>query len=196
VVNPDGVDVETVKLLLRADARAAGNDLAGVRQSLEEATARDKRLAPATLNLAAIYEQAGEYDKAIERYRTILELQPQNVIALNNLAYALAVRRKMPMEGLPLAEQAYALSGRNANMADTLGWIVHLAGNDQRAKALLAEAVQGAPQNPEIRLLAAVFFAALGEIEAARQELTRVLELDPKFASRDDVLELSTKLRP
>ena len=38
-------------------------------------------------------DQAGEDDAAIARYRRILE-QPRSVVALNNLAFALAVRRK------------------------------------------------------------------------------------------------------
>jgi len=195
-VNPNGVDTETIKLLLRADARGFKNDAAGVRRFLEEATARDKRLAPATLNLAVLYEQLGEYEKAIERYDHLLELEPQNVIALNNLAYALATRRKDPQQALPLAEKAYAMSGRLPNIADTLAWVVHLTGNDERAKALLAEAIQGAPNNPEMRLHAAVVYAALGENESARQELARALELDPKFASREEVMQLRNTLRP
>src|SRR5262249_37835088 len=118
-----------------------------------------------------------------------------NIAALNNLAYALATRRKDPQQALPLAEKAYTLSGRIPNIADTLAWIVHLTGNDQRAKGLLAEAIQGAPQNPEMRLHAAIVHAALGENDSARQELTRALELDPKFASREEVLQLRNTLR-
>src|SRR5262249_163492 len=75
-VNPDGVDINVVKLLMRAEAKAVKQDLAAMRQTLEEATARDKRLIPATVNLALLYEQAGEYDKAIERYKTVLASVP------------------------------------------------------------------------------------------------------------------------
>jgi Tfp pilus assembly protein PilF len=195
-MNPNRVDAEIIKLLIRADARFAKQDLAGLRQLLEEATARDKRLGPATLTLALLYEQGAEYDKAIERYRQVLEIQPDNVVALNNLAYALAVRRKTPKEALPLAEKAYGLAGRNPTVADTLGFIAHLAGDDRRAKGLLAEAIQGAPQIANIRIHAAVVLAALGEKDAAQQELAKALELDPKLAGDDEVQQLRKKLQP
>jgi Flp pilus assembly protein TadD len=40
-----------------------------------------------------LYETAGEYDKAMEGYRKVLQAVPDNAVALNNLAYALAVRK-------------------------------------------------------------------------------------------------------
>lgn len=194
-VNPGGVDVEVLKLLMRADARGFKKDVPAVRQLLEEATARDKRLISATLNLALLYESIGEYDKSIERYRTVLAAEPTNVIVLNNLAFALAVRKNSPQEALPLAEKAYSLVPRNPSLSDTLGWIVHLAGNDRRAAGLLAEATQLAPQNPAIHLHAAIVHAALNEDDEAKQELTKALQLDAKLATDAQVQQLRTKLK-
>src|SRR5262249_25439643 len=86
-LNPDGIDPEILKMLIHADAKAAKQDAAGMRQILEEATAREKRLGPATLMLGLLYDQSGEFDKAIQRYRRVLEIQPTHLIALNNLAF-------------------------------------------------------------------------------------------------------------
>ena len=72
-VNPDGVQPDVIKLLMRADAKALKQDVPALRRLLEEAISRDKRLVPATLNLASLNEQSGEYDKAIERYRQVLD---------------------------------------------------------------------------------------------------------------------------
>jgi uncharacterized protein (TIGR03790 family) len=193
--NPDGVAADTIKLLMRADARAAKQDAAVTRQALEEATARDSRLGPAQLSLAFIYEQTQEYDKALERYRRVLELAPNDPIALNNLAFILAVRKNNPQEALPLAEKAYTQANGNASIADTLAWVVHLRGDDRRAKGLLAEAVQRTSQDGGIRLHFAIVLAALGENQSAREELSRALELDPKLASTIDVEQLRAKLK-
>jgi uncharacterized protein (TIGR03790 family) len=193
-MNPIGVDTEIVKMLMHADAKGRKQDLAGMRLILEDATARDKRLGPANLTLALLYDQVGEFDKGIERYRRVLEIQADNLVALNNLAYSLAVRRKTPQEGLPFAEKAYSLTNRNPSIADTLGWIVHLIGDNRRAKGLFAEAIQLAPQSAEIRAHAAIVAEALGEKDAARQELSRALELDPKLASSGDIQQLQMKL--
>jgi tetratricopeptide (TPR) repeat protein len=195
-VNPEGVDAETIKMLIRADAKGVKQDIAGVRQLLEQATARHNRLGPANLNLALLYEQSGEYDKAIERYRRVLEVQSTNLLALNNLAYALAVRRNAAQEALPFAEKAYALAGKNPSLIDTLAWVVHLMGDDRRAKALFAEALEAGPQIATIHFHAAVVLAALGEKEAAEKELARTLELNPKLANDEEVQQLRKRLQP
>jgi tetratricopeptide (TPR) repeat protein len=54
--------------------------------------------------LAQSYEEAKEYDRAIDRYRKVLAVNPNEPIALNNLAYALAVRRGQPAEAVGYAE--------------------------------------------------------------------------------------------
>jgi Tfp pilus assembly protein PilF len=189
------VDPNVIKLLMRADARQYKKDLPAVRQFLEEATARDKRLIPATITLGILYDQSGEYDKAIERYRTALEAAPTNVVVLNNLAYGLAVRKNLPQEALPLAEKAYSLVPRNASLADTLAWVLHLGGNDRRAAGLLAEAIQLAPQNAVMHLHAAIVHAALGENDEGQQELTKALQLDATLATDPTVQQLRTKLK-
>jgi uncharacterized protein (TIGR03790 family) len=185
---------DTIMLLLRAEARIAKQDIPGVRQALEEATSRDSRLAGPQLQLAVIYEQSAEYDKAIERYRRVLELSPDSAAVLNNLAYALAVKKNVPREGLPLAEKAYALA-KNANIGDTLGWIYHLLGENDKAIILLEEAATEAAKNAEIHLHVAVVRAALGDRQAAAVALKKALNIDNKLESREDVVRLRTQLQ-
>jgi uncharacterized protein (TIGR03790 family) len=195
-VNPDGVDVDTIKMLMRADARGAKQDMAGVRQLLEQATARHNRLGGASLTLGLLYEQSGEFDKAIERYRRVLDIQPNNLLALNNLAYSLATRRNAAQEALPLAEKAYALANKNPSLIDTLAWVVHLTGDNRRAKALYADALQAGPQIATIHFHAAVVHADSGDKEAAEKELARTLELNPRLAGDEEVQQLRKRLQP
>jgi len=187
---------DTIKLLLHAEVRLMKQDTPGARKLLEEAISRDSRLVLAQIMLAAIYEQDAEYDKAIERYRRVLELFPNSPTALNNLAYALAVRKGQPAEALPLAEKAYGVAKGSPNVADTLGWVRHLAGDDAGAIGPLEEALKSAPQNPEIHLHAAMVYAALGKTDQASQSLAHALKLDPRLASRDDVKSLQSRLSP
>ena len=127
-----GIRPDTVKLILRAETSLAKDDRAGARQLLEAAAARDDRIPSLHFMLAQLYETAGEYDKAIERYRKLQQIAPDNPLVLNNLAYALAVRKNNPQEALPLAEKAHELVKGNPNIADTLGWIYHLADRTTR----------------------------------------------------------------
>jgi uncharacterized protein (TIGR03790 family) len=187
---------ETIKLLLHAEVRLMKQDRDGAQKLLEEATLRDSRIALAQVMLAGIYEQEGEYDKAIERYRRVLELFPNSPTALNNLAYALAVRKGQPVEALPLAEKAYSVAKGSPNVADTLGWVRHLTGDNAGAIGPIEEAAKSAPRNPEIQLHAAAVYSALGKTNQASQALSRALELDPQLASRDDVKALQSRLTP
>jgi tetratricopeptide (TPR) repeat protein len=88
----------------------AKHDNAGARQALEQATAVDGSLLASQLMLGTLYERSEEWDAAIARYRLVIAKNPNQFGALNNLAYALAVRKKDPAAALPLAKRAYALS--------------------------------------------------------------------------------------
>jgi uncharacterized protein (TIGR03790 family) len=190
-----GVHPDTVKLILRSEARLAKQDRAGARQALEEAVARDDRIVEPQLRLANLYELAQEYDKAIERYRRLLEIVPQNPVVLNNLAYGLAVRKNSVQEALPLAEKAHSLAKGSPSVADTLAWIYHLSGQEEKAAKLLEEAARAAPQNAEIHQHFALVSAALGNKLAAEVALQRALEIDPKIRQREEVKQLQIKLK-
>jgi uncharacterized protein (TIGR03790 family) len=190
-----GILPDATKLILRADARLAKQDQAGATQALEEAISRDDRMPAAHFMLASLYEASQEYDKAIARYRRLAELVPDNPIILNNLAFALAVRKNNVAEALPLAEKAYSLSKGAPVIADTLGWIYHLSGQNDKAVKPLEDAVRAAPKNPEIHLRFAIVSEATGNKLAAEIGLQRALEIDPKLAEREDVKQLREKLK-
>jgi len=194
--NKAGIHPDTIKLILKSEARLAKDDRDGARKALEEAVARDDRLPSPQLQLAALYELSGEYDKAIERYRRLQQLVPDNLIVLNNLAYALAVRKNNVQEALPLAEKANELAkGKLPNVSDTLGWIYHLAGQDDKAVKLLEEAVRSGTNNADVHLHFAVVSAATGNKLAAEVALTRALEIDPKLEQSEEVKQLRAKMK-
>lgn len=190
-----GIKPALVTLLMKAEASLARGDVAAGRSALEQTIQIDDTFTLGHVRLAALYEQAGDHDKAIARYRAVLTRQPNHAVALNNLAYALAEHARSPHEALPLAQQAYALMKGSPAVMDTLGWILHLVGENGQASGVLAAAVKGDPANAEIRRHAAIVYAETGHLEAAVSELTRALELDPSSAERDDVKRLRAKLK-
>jgi uncharacterized protein (TIGR03790 family) len=196
VVMRRGISEAAAKLLVKADVHQREGDLTAAREALEKATALEPGLMGAQLLLADLYERAQAYDLAVARYRTVLESSPNDVMALNNLAYALSVRQNNPAEALPLAQKAYeSLKGtKNAAIADTLGWIYHLLGRDDEAERLIVEAAQAAPRNAEITLHLAQILLMRGRLGDAKSALARVLELDPALDDRDDVKVLKQKL--
>jgi len=190
-----GTPPEAAKALLRSEARTARGDKTGAQRALEEATTLDPKLVAAHLVLASEYETQNDYDKAIERYRTVLGVSPDNLIALNNLAYALAVRKGQAAEALGFAERAAALSGgRSVEISDTLAWVQHLLGHDKEAAEILGRIVKAAPARAEYRLHAAVVFASLGRLVEAAAELAEAVRLDPELEKTDGVKTLRARL--
>jgi hypothetical protein len=49
--------------------------------------------------------------------------------------------------------------------------------------------------NPEIRLHAALAYAAIGQLDSSLAELTRAVELAPDLEGRDEAKRLRAKLR-
>ena len=66
-------------------------------------------------------------------------------MALNNLAYALAVRKGELREALPLAERARTLAPQSGLIADTLGWIYFMSGNSGKALPIIEKAARLSP---------------------------------------------------
>jgi len=196
VLTAQGTKPDAANAFLRAEARGAKGDTAGAQKALEEATALDATLVAAHLMLASEYEAQKEYDKAIARYRAVLTVKPDNVTALNNLAYGLAVRKGQPTEAIGYAERAVALSGgRSPEIADTLAWTQHLLGRDGDAAQILERLVKVVPARAEYRLHAAVVFAAVGRLEEAATELREAVRLDPELERSDEVKALRLKLK-
>jgi Flp pilus assembly protein TadD len=181
-------------LILRSESRLARDDTAGARQALEQAAELAPKAVGLQLRLATIYERDGDFDRAQPLYELVLDVQPQNVVALNNLAYGLAVHRKTPEKARPLAAKALGLAPREPTIADTMAWIEHLLGNNAAAAKLIGAAAKGAPNNKDIRLHAAFIYAAGDSLEAARVELKAALSLDPSLSQRDDVQQLERRL--
>ncbi len=100
---------------------------------------------------AYILEKLERFDEAEAAYRKAIELQPRHVNSLNNLAYLLAEKRKNKAEALKLARKAYALSPGNPAIMDTLGYVLHLNGEDEEAVRLLERAAEMLPNQPDVK---------------------------------------------
>jgi uncharacterized protein (TIGR03790 family) len=172
-----------------------GNDPAAT-EALREALVKAPRTPGWLLQIATLFEQAGAVETAIATYRELLELQPSNVVALNNIAFALAEHAKSPAQALPFANRAVTLAPGNGLILDTVAWIEHLLGNHDRAAKLLEESLRLNPREAEIHLHAAIVYAALGARERSAKALDDALRLNPNLESRGDVRELRARITP
>jgi uncharacterized protein (TIGR03790 family) len=189
-----GANERVARLVVHGETLIGRGDRATARRLFEQAVEQAPDVVRPHELLAEIQMASGEPALAAEQYRKIVALQPNNVVALNNLAYDIAVREKKPGEALPLARRALAAAPREPTILDTVGWIEFLTGNTAEAAKLLVQASRGAPGNPEIRLHAAFALASQGARAAAEAELTAALKLVPALEKRPDVQQLKARL--
>jgi uncharacterized protein (TIGR03790 family) len=186
---------DAAALFVRAESRTARKDSAGVRQALEAAVAADPRFTTARLALATTAEEANDHDKAVAQYRAILGYAPNDSVALNNLAYSLAVHLNKPEDALPFAQRAIAVL-QAPQFYDTLAWIQHLLKQDTAAAATIRIARSATTLDPDVVWHAAVIFAAVNDLPRATAELNLALKIKPELADRDDVKKLRQQLSP
>src|SRR6185436_19255928 len=137
-------------------------DASRSKDALERATLTDDRLITAHLALAAMAQARSDWDEAVARFRRVLAHSPDNVTAMNDLAYVLAENKHSPEEALPLATRAYGLSKGQPMIGDTLAWTQHLLGHDTEAAPIIRQAARQIPRHPDIQFHAAVILAAVG----------------------------------
>lgn len=120
--------------------------------------ARDKREAKVRairLELSQVYNTAGDHEKSDEQLRVILEADPDDVTANNNLGYQWAERGINLAEAERLIRKAVELDrhqrGRGSNLSagadqataayvDSLGWVLFRKGDLKGARAELEKA--------------------------------------------------------
>jgi len=146
---------------------------------------------PTRLYYASHLLQQSRFSAARHEYETILQHDPDNVLALNDLAWALLQAKEG--DALPPAERAYRLAPRNPAVADTLAWVLAERGSHARALPLLKTALQAAPAASDIRLHYAHVLFRNGDKRAARGQCEQLLAVQG-FAHRAEVESLLAKL--
>jgi predicted Zn-dependent protease len=135
-----------------------------------------------------------DYAGASTQYRRILEREPDNLLALNDLAQSLQALKDP--KALEVAERAYRLKPDSPVAQNTLGSILMSKGNSERGLGLLRDAAGHAPQNPEVRFDYARALLSTGDKARARTELDGLLALKRPFRSEPAAREMLKALEP
>jgi uncharacterized protein (TIGR03790 family) len=189
-----GIPEAAIVLNIRAESLVARGDRAGAQASFERATELAPQYAGAQMQLAQLYDVTNQFERATDRYRKVVELQPKNIAALNNLAYNLAERLNAPADALPFAQRAAELAVGNPIILDTLAWIEYLTGDVAAAEKRLPQILRLVPRNPEIRMHAAAIYAASNLKTAADEHLREALRLNPELENSAQVRQLRERI--
>ena len=136
--------------LAMAQVTAKHNDEAI--RTLQQGIAKSGDPSPLVVDLGALYQSAGHVDDAIALYDSLLAKDPKSAFAANNLAMLL-VTEKSDAPSLARAQKlAELLSSSSATgVIDTHGWVKFKSGDYRGAELLLQQAVDKAPDSPELR---------------------------------------------
>jgi tetratricopeptide (TPR) repeat protein len=165
------------------------------RQRLSGILASNPRNLDATLLLGMVEELAGRYEVAIVNYRKVLETEPSNLYALNNIAYRLANDGNAPDEALKYAQKAVEVGPTNLAVQDTIGWAYYRKGLYKEAVRYLTTAAQGSTAPVRLYHLAMAYEKA-GDDRRARQTLDLAMKMDanlPEAKVAQAVLHGQTK---
>jgi putative PEP-CTERM system TPR-repeat lipoprotein len=144
------------------------------------------------LMLAELSHRRGNVADAKSGYRRVLDIEPQNATALNNLAWILT--DEGDPKGLEYAEAAHRLAPFNPGVLDTLGVAVLKSGDAKRGTALLRMASALSPKQQDIRLHLAKALIASGDKAGARKELDGLGTLDAASPIRIEADKLKATL--
>ena len=144
------------------------------------------------LVLAEESQRRGNLADAKSGYRKVLDIDPDNATALNNLAWILT--EEGDAKGLEYAEAAHRLAPFNPGVLDTLGVAVLKSGDAKRGTALLRMASALSPRQQEIRLHLAKALLASGDKAGARKEIENLGALDAASPLRVEADKLKASL--
>ncbi len=146
---------------------------------LTQAAKKEEGRVDFTSHLAMLRNIQGKYDESAALYRTLLVKKPNDALAMNNLAFLMAVHENKADEALALLQKAWEHIGPSRSLSDTRA-IVYLK-QKEAAKAIqeLEECVGNAPQATAYFHLAQAHEAA-GDRVAARAAFLKVQELKLK----------------
>lgn len=133
-------------------------------------------------------QNAGRVREAAAVYEKVIAIEPENAVALNNLA-GLYMAEGRP-GALELAKRAWLVDEGNPGIQDTYGWALVQAGRVGRGLELLRQASTGLPNIPEVSYHHAVALYRAGDKQEARRLLEELLRKYERFDGREDAEQL------
>jgi putative PEP-CTERM system TPR-repeat lipoprotein len=131
--------------------------------------------------------------QAAPHFKVAVAENPGDVVALNNLAWALSEAHDPGAQAI--AQRAYALAPQLPAVNDTLGWILARGGENAKALGYLARAATLNPKDPEVQYHYAYALAKTGQDAKARAILSTILASKTAFDSRQDAERLFASIR-
>jgi cellulose synthase operon protein C len=143
----------------------------------------------------SIYEKKQDYEHAMQQYQKARDVQPDNAIASNGLAYLMLEHGGNVDAAFAMAQTARRELPDLPNTADTLGWAFYHKHVYTSAITLFKEAVKKEPDNAIYNYHLGLAYAKNGQAALAKQQLDRVRKINPKFPDADKLQQALDELK-
>jgi tetratricopeptide (TPR) repeat protein len=144
--------------------------------------------------LALVLEAAERWSEARQVYEVVLKLDPNNAVALNNLAYLLTEHGGDLNDALTKAQRAKQLLPDLTEVSDTLGWIYLKKNLTDNAIDIFKELVIKVPSSAIFRYHLGMAYSQKGDRTRALKELQDALKFNPTKEDRERIQQLITRL--
>jgi tetratricopeptide (TPR) repeat protein len=176
------------------EAKANGNDTTGAIEAFKKGKEVDPGNYLPVLELALLYNRAGRDEEARRTYEEVIKLQPDNVEALNNLAYIKADSGVDLDQALAYAQRAQQKRPNDPNVIDTLALIyIHKNLTDDSLR-MLRDLISKTPNNATFHLHLALALYQKGDRPEAKKELETALRNKPNDRDQSRIKELMAKV--
>ncbi len=130
--------------------------------------------------LGDTYHQAGNSDKAFESYEKALQLFPDNLTALNNLAYQFACDGRDLQRALAMSEKVCQAKPDDPTSLDTYAWVLFKLKDYPKARTIIDHTLE-CDSDPSAELFehAGDIYFMDGMPEEALEFWNKALKLDP-----------------
>ena len=177
-----------------AEAQKLKGDLQGALDSWKKASDLAPTLTAPLLNRAMTLDGMKRLTEARPLYDQVLRIQPDNALALNNLAYLLAEEGNELDAALTLAQRARQKQPNDPMIADTLGWIYIKKGLANNAIAIFSDLTVKHPSMSLFHFHYAMALSQRGDKAQAKRSLELALKTNPPKQELEDIKKLQQKL--
>ena len=146
------------------------------------------------LQLALLYENSGQPEEARKAYETVLKMQPDDPVALNNIAYAKADEGIDLDQAMTYAERAQNKRPNDPNVMDTVALIFIQKNLIDDGLRLERELVGRVPQNATFHLHLAMALYKKGVKDEAKKELQTAMRNNPTDREQQKIRDLMAKI--
>jgi tetratricopeptide (TPR) repeat protein len=192
---PGAKDLKSARLYLQlGEAKVRGGDINGALAAFQTARQLAPTDAAPALDLALLYDHTQRSKEARKQYQIVIQLQPENAAALNNLAYLDAEEGVDLDQALAHAQRAQQRMPDDPNVQDTLALVYIRKNLTNDGIRMLRDLVNRNPENATFHLHLALALYQKGDRLWAKRELQAASRNQPEPKQQDKIKELLAKI--